>query len=82
MHLSSHPYVPHVLPISVFLTWSPEWYKQSTKGKGKLSLSAPCRLTGRDEVKLLITSAVDWGKPNAPAAFPAARKAGSHWTGC
>jgi hypothetical protein len=26
MHLSSPPYVPHVLPISVFLTWSPEWY--------------------------------------------------------
>jgi hypothetical protein len=26
MHLSSRPYVPHVLPISVFLTWSPEWY--------------------------------------------------------
>jgi hypothetical protein len=25
-HLSSPPYVPHVLPISVFLTWSPEWY--------------------------------------------------------
>jgi hypothetical protein len=25
MHLSSPPYVPHVLPISVFLTWSPEW---------------------------------------------------------
>jgi hypothetical protein len=20
------PYVPHVLPISIFLTWSPEWY--------------------------------------------------------
>jgi hypothetical protein len=26
MHVSSPPYVPHVLPISVFLTWSPEWY--------------------------------------------------------
>jgi hypothetical protein len=26
MHLSSPPYVPHVLPISVILTWSPEWY--------------------------------------------------------
>jgi hypothetical protein len=26
MHLSSPPYVPHVLPISVFLTWSPERY--------------------------------------------------------
>ena len=26
MHLSSLPYVLHVLPISVFLTWSPEWY--------------------------------------------------------
>jgi hypothetical protein len=26
MHISSPPYVPHVLPISVFLTWSPEWY--------------------------------------------------------
>ena len=26
MHLSSPPYVPHVLPISVFLIWSPEWY--------------------------------------------------------
>jgi hypothetical protein len=26
MHLSSPPYVPHVLPISVFLTSSPEWY--------------------------------------------------------
>jgi hypothetical protein len=26
MHLSSPPYVPHVLPISVFLTWSSEWY--------------------------------------------------------
>jgi hypothetical protein len=26
MHLSSFPYAPHVLPISVFLTWSPEWY--------------------------------------------------------
>jgi hypothetical protein len=24
MHLSSPPYVPHVLSISVFLTWSPE----------------------------------------------------------
>jgi hypothetical protein len=24
-HLLS-PYVPHVLPISVFPTWSPEWY--------------------------------------------------------
>ena len=26
MHLSSPPYVPHVLPISVFLTWSFEIY--------------------------------------------------------
>jgi hypothetical protein len=26
MHLSSPPNVPHVLPISVFLTWSPEWH--------------------------------------------------------
>jgi hypothetical protein len=26
MRLSSPPYVPHALPISVFLTWSPEWY--------------------------------------------------------
>jgi hypothetical protein len=26
MYLSSPPYVPHVLPISVFLTSSPEWY--------------------------------------------------------
>jgi hypothetical protein len=26
MHLSSPPYVPHVLPISFFLTLSPEWY--------------------------------------------------------
>jgi hypothetical protein len=26
MHLSSSPYVPHAPPISVFLTWSPEWY--------------------------------------------------------
>jgi hypothetical protein len=26
MHLSSPPYVPHVLSISVFFTWSPEWY--------------------------------------------------------
>jgi hypothetical protein len=32
MHLSSPPYVPHVLPISVFLTSSPEWYLvRSTK---------------------------------------------------
>jgi hypothetical protein len=26
MHLFSPPYVLHVLPISVFLIWSPEWY--------------------------------------------------------
>ena len=26
MHLSSPPYVLHVMSISVFLTWSPEWY--------------------------------------------------------
>jgi hypothetical protein len=26
MHLSSPPYVPHALPISIFLTSSPEWY--------------------------------------------------------
>jgi hypothetical protein len=26
MHLSSPPYVPHDLPITVFLTWSREWY--------------------------------------------------------
>jgi hypothetical protein len=31
MHLSSSPYMPHVLPISVFLTWSPEWYLVRTK---------------------------------------------------
>jgi hypothetical protein len=37
MHLSSPPYVPHVLPISVFLTSSPEWYMvRSTEHK------APC----------------------------------------
>jgi hypothetical protein len=26
MHFSSPPYMPHVLPISVFFTWSPKWY--------------------------------------------------------
>jgi hypothetical protein len=37
MHRSSPPHVPHVLPISVFLTWSPEWYLvRSTEHK------APC----------------------------------------
>jgi hypothetical protein len=32
MHLFSPPYVPHVLPISVFLTWSPECCLGRTKG--------------------------------------------------
>jgi hypothetical protein len=32
MHLSSTPYVPHVLPISVFLTWSPELYLVNSTG--------------------------------------------------
>jgi hypothetical protein len=37
MHLSYPPYVPHVLPILVFLTWSSEWYLvRSTEHK------APC----------------------------------------
>jgi hypothetical protein len=36
MHLSSPPYVPHVPPISVFMTWSPEWYLvRSTEHKAR-----------------------------------------------
>jgi hypothetical protein len=52
MHLSSPPYVPHVLPISVVLTSSPEWYLvRSTEHKALCYavfstrlLPHPCRL--------------------------------------
>ena len=45
MHLSSHPYVPHVLPISVFLIWSPEWYVvRSTVHKAPSSSLLPSYL--------------------------------------
>jgi hypothetical protein len=42
MHLSSRPYVPCVLPISVFFTWSLEWYLvRSTEHKALNVLRLP-----------------------------------------
>jgi hypothetical protein len=40
---SPHPYVPHVLPISVFLTWSPEWYLVSVKQYSLLNTMSGCQ---------------------------------------
>jgi hypothetical protein len=42
IHLCSRPFVPHVLPISVFLTSSPEWYLvRSTELKLFVMQSSP-----------------------------------------
>ena len=44
MHLSCFSYVPHVLPISVFLTWSREWHSARSKEQETSHLQHSCQM--------------------------------------
>jgi hypothetical protein len=53
MHISSSPYVPHVLPISVFLIWSPKLYLvRSTEHK---AACYKCHICTNIFIKMSIT---------------------------